>query len=524
VHEACFYRSGTLTLHDGARVIARTSSTASPPDAPLAAVLKHGSGRVVALADSDLFGDDCIGELDNETLWMNLVYWAAQPAFGGLETVTDSPAAADRHWAELKEAIEELRVMQEPDGSVDLAKHDGSRLAELVETITDAVGGLSRHFPHQRDYIEALRGELRHWANSGFTKPDFIRSTEAFHPEADRRDGIEHLVLFPMYKQNASSDTCFEALIVRVPWPDFVADLEASGYDNPKFVPVNFVDYTSGYDSECAVLFPETFSTADRPPSYFGGIFCDREAERFRRVCGRAADLLDLNLPPDAACLLTSPELSMDAYIVWDLIHDRTHMHGDLPFDPFMIRQRSPYWMYSLEELRCDLTAFGEAVKLEAEGFAFARYVQYAILFDRLFRFPVTGTRKRNYDGLGGQLLFAFLHKEGYLHWTDNHLTIEWERVAVGVGALREQVQDLYHSGIDRSKLGQWIAAHDLMSTYVSPADGSRWAKANRDLPEVEEPKELVDLVKDDEFPLSLFYVQLQKKLDPVLKRPDDAL
>ena len=57
----------------------------------------------------------------------------------------------------------------------------------------------------------------------------------------------------------------------------------------------------------------------------------------------------------------------MDAYIVWDLIHDRTHSHGDLPFDPFMIRQRSPYWMYSLEELRCDLTAFGEAVKLERE-------------------------------------------------------------------------------------------------------------------------------------------------------------
>ncbi|MGH2926366.1 MAG: DUF6421 family protein, partial [Solirubrobacterales bacterium] len=22
----------------------------------------------------------------------------------------------------------------------------------------------------------------------------------------------------------------------------------------------------------------------------------------------------------------------------------------------------------------------------------------------------------RNYDGLGGQLLFAFLHREGYLH------------------------------------------------------------------------------------------------------------
>jgi Family of unknown function (DUF6421) len=524
VHQACFYRTGTLALHNGGRVIARTSPSATPPRAPLAAITEHGDGRVVVLADSDLFGDDCIGELDNESLWLNLVYWAAQPAFAGVQAVIDSPGRSDRSWAELKAAVEELRLTQEPDGSVDLSKHDEARLAELVGAISSAAGSLARHFPHQEDYIEALRHDLRTWVDSDFAKPDFVRSLEAFRPERDRRHGIEHLAVFPMYKQNASRDTCFEALIVRVPWPGFVAELERSRYDNSKFVPVNFVDYTAGYDSECAVLFPETFSTAERPPSYFGGIFCDREAERFRRVCGGAAELLGLNLPPDAACLLTSPELSMDAYVVWDLIHDRTHMHGDLPFDPFMIRQRSPYWMYSLEELRCDLTAFAEAVKLEHEGFAFARYVQYAILFDRLFRFPVTGSRVRNYDGLGGQLLFAFLHGEGYLHWTDNRLAIDWERIAEGVGALRDRVQELYHSGIDRSKLGQWIAAHDMVATYVPPGPGSRWAKEGRDLPEVTEPKQLVDLVKDDEFPLSLFFVQLQGKLEPVLARPDDAL
>ena len=231
-----------------------------------------------------------------------------------------------------------------------------------------------------------------------------------------------------MYKQNASRDTCFEALIVRVPWPEFVAELERDGYDNPKFVPVNFVDYTSGYDSECAVLFPETFSTAERPPSHFGAhLLRPRGRALPPRLRRRRRD------PAASTCRPTPPacsprrELSMDAYMLWDLIHDRTHMHGDLPFDPFMIRQRSPYWMYSLEELRCDLTAFAEAVELEREGFAFARHVQYAILFDRLFRFPVTGSRVRNYDGLGGQLLFAFLHREGYLHWTDNRLTIEWE-------------------------------------------------------------------------------------------------
>ena len=249
-----------------------------------------------------------------------------------------------------------------------------------------------------------------------------------------RTDGIEHLVLFPMYKQNGSRDTCFEALIVRVPWPDWIAELERGGFDNPKYVPVELVDATRGYDSECAVLFPETVSVAGRPVSNFGAIFCDREAARLRRLGGAAADLLRLNLPPDAACMLANPGMSQQAYILWDLIHDRAHSHGDLPFDPFMIRQRAPYWMYSLEELRCDLTAFGQAVTLEAEGVGFARYVQYAILLDRLLRFPITGSRIRNYDGLGGQLLFAFLHRHGYLHWTDNQLTIEWDRVSRGRG------------------------------------------------------------------------------------------
>jgi hypothetical protein len=327
-----------------------------------------------------------------------------------------------------------------------------------------------------------------------------------------------------MYKQNASTDTCFEALIVRVPWPEWIAELERDRFDNAKYLPVTFVDYTSGYDSECAVLFPETFSTAERPSDYhFGAIFCDREAERLRRVAGAAAETLRLNLPPDAACMLSSRELSQSAYMLWDLVHDRTHMRGDLPFDPFMIRQRSPYWMYSLEELRCDLTAFAAAVELEHEGFAFARHAQYAILFDRLFRFPITGSRVRNYDGLGGQLLFAFLHREGYLHWTDNHLTLEWGRIAEGVNKLRDRVQALYHSGIDRSKLGQWIAAHDLVAEYVAPAENSVWAAARRDLPEVEEPKQLVDLVRDDEFPLSLFYAQLAPKLEPVLGRTPGA-
>jgi hypothetical protein len=261
------------------------------------------------------------------------------------------------------------------------------------------------------------------------------------------------------------------------------------------------------------VLFPETVSVAGRPVSNFGAIFCDREAERLRRVAGAAADLLRLNLPPDAACMLASPAISQQAYILWDLIHDRNHSHGDLPFDPFMIRQRAPYWMYSLEELRCDLTTFGQAVELESEGVSFARYVQYAILLDRLLRFPITGSRVRNYDGLGGQLLFAYLHRHGYLRWTDNRLTIEWDRVAEGVASLRQEVEELYRRGIDRTKLQHWAAAHDLVADSVPPAAGSKWTAAMREFTDVEDPRPYVDLVRDDEFPLSIFYSSLKTKL-----------
>jgi hypothetical protein len=169
--------------------------------------------------------------------------------------------------------------------------------------------------------------------------------------------------------------------------------------------------------------------------------------------------------------------------------------------------------MYSLEELRCDLTAFGQAAALEGEGVSFARYVQYAILLDRLLRFPTAGSRVRNYDGLGGQLLFAYLHRHGYLHWTDNRLTIDWDRVGDGVAALRGEVEDLYRLGIDRTKLQHWAAAHDLVAASVAPAAGSKWTAAVRDFTDVEDPRPYVDLVGDDEFPLSIFYSSLKAKL-----------
>ena len=51
------------------------------------------------------------------------------------------------------------------------------------------------------------------------------------------------------------------------------------------------------------------------------------------------------------------------------------------------------------------------------------------MIFDRIFRFAITGIRVRNYDGLGGQLLFAWMHQHHVLHWTDTKLTIDWDEV-----------------------------------------------------------------------------------------------
>jgi hypothetical protein len=357
VHAACLYRATTISSQNGAAVLARTHASASIPSASLIVTAKAGAGRVVVLADSDLFGDDCLDELDHRELWLNLLHWAAgtgpAAAHDGPPAGAGADALADPAWATLRDETNALAGLQNADGSL---AGDAATAQRHVEAIVGAVWALARHFPHQHDYLELAMADLRRWAQEGMGRPDFTASLDAFRPERQRQDGICHLVFFPMYKQNGPRESVFEALVIRVPWPDFVAELERTRYDNPKFVPVELLDATRGYDSECAVLFPETVSVAGRPVNNFGAIFCDREAARLRRVAGAAADLLSLNLPPDAARMLADPGLSQQAYILWDLIHDRAHSHGELPFDPFMIRQRSPYWMYSLEELRCDMT------------------------------------------------------------------------------------------------------------------------------------------------------------------------
>jgi len=425
-------------------------------------------------------------------------------------------------WLRLKAAATAMQAIQARDGSVP-EPTDRADAAGHVAAIRSAIGELAPHFPHDAAYLAALDRDFDRWAAEDFGVPDFFDSLMEFQPQLHRAAGIRHLVVFPMYTQNGSTNRLVEAILVEVIWPEFVAELEQE-YTNKLFVPIRFLDFTPGYDTNSAVLFPETVAMREIPTFTWGAIFADREAARFRRVVRAASAITRLEVPAGVSLLLDDQHLAEETFVMWDLIHDRTHMRGDLPFDPFMIKQRMPFFLYSLEELRCDLTAFREAVTIERDDNAspearrHAGLVQYAVIFDRIFRFAISGSRVRNYDGLGGQLLFAWMHQHHVLHWTDTALTFDWEAVPDVVIALGARIDELYWASIDRPKKAHWLAAYEMIRETLTPNPASTWA---RGLPLdvlAGPPKGYTDLVLDDEFPLSMFFEALDKKMKTVIE------
>ena len=434
-------------------------------------------------------------------------------------------------WLRLKAAVVSFRALQTADGSVpDPSDHRAA--SEDLATILQAVAELAPFFPHDAAYLAAVQRDFARWEEQGFGVPDFLDSLNAFQPQQHRVDGLGHLVVFPMVTQNGSTSRFVEAVLVEVIWPEFIAELEAGDHGNALFVALRFVDFTPGYDTNSAVLFPETVAMRSIPAFTWGAIFQDREAARYRRVVRAAADVTKLELPAEAAAMLDDQQLTERVFVMWDIIHDRSHMRGDLPFDPFMIKQRMPFFLYSLEELRCDLTAFRESVRLERELSAgpdtglqdaqrairdHARLVQYAVVFDRIFRFAITGSRVRNYDGLGGQLLFAWMHQHGVLHWTDTQLTIDWPEVPDVIIALSDEINELYRRSIDRPKSAHWLAAYEMLTRTLTPHPASKWARGLPDETLAGPPRGYTDAVLDDEFPLSMFYEALDKKMATVI-------
>lgn len=514
VRTACFYRAGACEVSGQARAAVRAHPTARPQGAVLVASAPLGRGRACVVTDSDLFGDHHLPDHDHAQLWLNLLYWLSLPSLNHRKLERGRRLNGRRDgWRQVREATNDLRALQEADGTVRPEAAVRKQAARCVDVLRRQVPRLRRELTHQEGYLAAVVDDLGRWSADGFERPDFTAALSAFAPQSQRTDGIRHVALFPMYTPNSSRDVRFDAVMLEVCWPDWLARLHRERYsENDKFVSARLIEYTAGYASDCAVLFPETVSIAGSDRNEFGIIFCDREASRYERMLSAAAELLRLRLPPRLQAFRRMPDFITHAYALWDLIHDTSHSRGELPFDPFMVRQRAPYWMYALEELRVDLRSYIEAHQLRSE-FPFAEYVCFSILLDRIIRFPVTGARVRNYDALGGQLLFTYLHAEGVLRWRDNRLTIDWHTLPAAVHALETELHALSHHGQVVSKVTYWNEAHALVCRYLTPNVASQWAPDRPALRDESDPRALVDHVHDDEFPLGSFHLSLQRQL-----------
>jgi hypothetical protein len=110
------------------------------------------------------------------------------------------------------------------------------------------------------------------------------------------------------------------------------------------------------------------------------------------------------------------------------------------------------------------------------------------------------------------------MHQHDVLHWTDTQLTIDWENVPEVVIALSDRINELYWRSIDRPKVAHWLAAYEMLTQTLTPHPASVWARGLSDEVLNGAPKGYTDQVLDDEFPLSMFYEALAKKMTDVIE------
>jgi hypothetical protein len=97
-------------------------------------------------------------------------------------------------------------------------------------------------------------------------------------------------------------------------------------------------------------------------------------------------------------------------------------------------------------------------------------------------------------------------------------LSFDWEAVPEVVVALATRIDDLYWRSIDRPKKAHWLAAYELIRETLTPNPASVWARGLSDEVLAGAPKGYTDLVMDDEFPLSMFFEALDKKMKSVIQ------
>jgi hypothetical protein len=298
-------------------------------------------------------------------------------------------------------------------------------------------------------------------------------------------------------------------------WPDWLKGIESNYYPNPSFYSGRLLEHSTGYESECATFFPETISGGDKVATGFGVIFASREAQRLQNVCRAGAEYTNLRRTPQMEFFLSNLDAIEESFALWDLIHDYSHNTGNRP--RLVSKEHVgaiPYWMNGLEELRVDLLSFLNADRLyREEHLAVALYTCWSILFDRIFRFPTVqpDVRKKDYDGLAGQVLTAALFQHGALKFDPGaQLVMNWSTVQRTVASLAAEIEAMEGETARASRESLWGLGYKLVTKYGEPALESTYTPGSR-IRYTRSTQSFTDVL-DDEFPRSEFHTNLRRR------------
>ena len=433
-----------------------------------------------------------------------------------------SELATSEAWLSLKAAVAEVREHQAADGSIPDAGQHAAR-PRSIETIVAGVEALS---PSSRTTRRTTRPSSTTCAagrpRASAPPTSSTRSSRSTRWR-QRVDGLEHLVLFPMSPRTAAPSASSRPCSLSVFWPEWVASSRPGEYRNDKFVPVAFPDFTAGYDTTARCCSPRPSPCARCPTFTWGAIFCDREAARFRRVdrmrpsstharaagrrraparrpARRAGDLRALGPHPRPRPHARRPAVRP--------VHDQA-AHALLPVRPRGAALRPHRVPRRRSQLR------------DSEGVA--RRAPRAVRRASSTAPALPGhaaSRMRNYDSVGGQLLFAALRREGVLHWSDTTLTIDWDRVAVVAdAAARRGSRTSTGRASTATRRATGRPRTTSSPTYVEPHVASTLGeRARRAGPAGDHEGATTTAVLPDEFPLSMFFEILAKKISPVVE------
>lgn len=421
---------------------------------------------------------------------------------------------ADPAWIDLKQGVAVLRQMQSTDGAID-SGHAGTVAAHrAVWHVAAAISELVRYFPYDADYLDATITDLRNWVRSGFDKPDFSSSIGLFRPGRRRKDRRCHLVVFPMYARNGDGRCSFEAMVISEMWPRWLQVLERGRYRARAYVPLMLADFTSGFEPEAGLWFPDTVSTTPR-----GSYGFDRdlplfevEAARFRTVCAIATRSLHMTLSREVAAAVDDCRTAQRVFLLLGLLRRGDSYFTHFPCGLVTSTEPGPYWMRAIEELRRDLSAYLAAAEIAKGGHPLGLFTPDVLLLDRMLRATLVGSRWRNFDSLAGQVLFGCLRKDEVVSYRRGRLSIDNDIVPVVVG-LADEIDLLYKESVNRSRTSLWMAGHRFISRYVSVSEESTWSAGTKSL----------SSALPDEFPLSMFFQDLSAEVVKLIAGTPEA-